>query len=192
MQQGGWRPGIFAETIAGSTVGLIGLGHVGRAVVARLKGWGVTVQAHDPYCAPPPAEVQLTDLRTLLKTSDIISLHATPSAENRHMIDEAAFDLMKPTAILINTARAWLVDTHALVKALRSKRVAGAAIDVYDQEPPAADSELLRQENLVVTPHTAAWTWKGLQNIAWHAARNLSAMMLGDGQADLVDVKRRS
>jgi D-3-phosphoglycerate dehydrogenase len=108
------------------------------------------------------------------------------------MIDEAAFDLMKPTAILINTARAWLVDTHALVKALRSKRVAGAAIDVYDQEPPAADSELLRQENLVVTPHTAAWTWKGLQNIAWHAARNLSAMMLGDGQADLVDVKRRS
>jgi len=192
MQQGGWRPGIFAETVAGSTVGLIGLGHVGRAVVGRLKGWGVKIQAHDPHCAPAPSEVQSTDLHTLLKTSDIISLHAAPSAENRHMIDEAAFDLMKPTAILINTARASLVDTRALIRALKSKRIAGAAVDVYDQEPPKADSELFRQENLVVTPHTAAWTWQGVQNIAWHAARNLSAMMLGDGHADLVNLKERS
>ena len=192
MQQGGWRPGIFAETVAGSTVGLIGLGHVGRAVVERLKGWGVKIQAHDPNCAPAPAEVQLTDLHTLLKTSDIISLHATPSAENRHMIDEAAFDLMKPTAILINTARASLVDTSALIKALKSKKIAGAAVDVYDQEPPEAASKLFRQENLVVTPHTAAWTSKGVQNIAWHAARNLAAMMLGDGRADLVNLKAPS
>jgi D-3-phosphoglycerate dehydrogenase len=192
MQQGGWRPGIFAETVAGSTVGLIGLGHVGRAVVARLQGWGIKIQAHDPHCAPAPAKVQLTDLRTLLRTSDIISLHATPSAENRHMIDEAAFDLMKPTAILINTARAGLVDTRALINALKSKRIAGAAVDVYDQEPPEADSELFRQENLVVTPHTAAWTWHGVQNIAWHAARNLSAMMLSDGHADLVNLKAQS
>jgi D-3-phosphoglycerate dehydrogenase / 2-oxoglutarate reductase len=192
MQQGGWRPGIFAETVAGSTVGLIGLGHVGRAVVERLKGWGVKIQAHDPNCAPAPAEVQLTDLHTLLKTSDIVSLHATPSAENRHMIDEAAFALMKPTAILINTARASLVDTSALIQALKSKKIAGAAVDVYDQEPPEAANKLFRQENLVVTPHTAAWTWKGVQNIAWHAARNLAAMMLGDGRADLVNLKAPS
>ena len=189
MQKGGWRPGIFAETVAGSTVGLIGLGHVGRAVAARLQGWGVRIQAHDPYCAPAPAEVQLTDLRTLLTTSDIVSLHATPMAENRHMIDEAAFDLMKPTAIFINTARASLVDTSALIKALKSQRIAGAAVDVYDQEPPDPGNELFRQENLVLTPHTAAWTWKGVQNIAWHAARNLAAMMLGDGRADLVKLK---
>ena len=144
MQQGGWRPGIFAETVAGSTVGLIGLGHVGRAVVGRLKGWGVKIQAHDPHCAPAPSEVQS------------------------------------------------LVDTRALIRALKSKRIAGAAVDVYDQEPPKADSELFRQENLVVTPHTAAWTWQGVQNIAWHAARNLSAMMLGDGHADLVNLQARS
>jgi len=192
MQQGGWRPGIFADTVAGSAVGLIGLGHVARAVVERLKGWGVKIQAYDPYLAAAPAEVQPTDLHTLLKTSDIVSLHATPSVENRHMIDEAAFDLMKPTAILINTARASLVDTHALIKALKSKRIAGAAVDVYDEEPPGANDELFRQENLVVTPHTAAWSWKGVQNIAWHAARNLSAMMLGDGHADLVSLKARS
>jgi D-3-phosphoglycerate dehydrogenase len=192
MQQGGWRPGIFADTVAGSTVGLIGLGHVGRAVVERLKGWGVKIQAHDPNCAPAPAEVQLTDLHTLLKTSDIVSLHATPSVENRHMIDEAAFELMKPTAILINTARASLVDTNALIKALQSKKIAGAAVDVYDQEPPEAASKLFRQENLVVTPHTAAWSLKGVQNIAWHAARNLAAMMLGDGRADLVNLKAPS
>jgi D-3-phosphoglycerate dehydrogenase len=157
-----------------------------------LQGWGVRIQAHDPNCAPAPAEVQLTDLRTLLKTSDIVSLHATPSAENRHMIDEAAFALMKPTAILINTARASLVDTSALIQALKSKKIAGAAVDVYDQEPPEAANKLFRQENLVVTPHTAAWTWKGVQNIAWHAARNLAAMMLGDGRADLVNLKAPS
>jgi D-3-phosphoglycerate dehydrogenase len=192
MQQGGWRPGIFAETVAGSTVGLIGLGHVGRAVVTLLKGWGVTIQAYDPHIGAVPAEVRPVDLHTLLKSSDIISLHAAPSAENRHMIDATAFDLMKPTAILINTARASLVDTRALIEALKSKRIAGAGVDVYDQEPPEADSELFRQENLVVTPHTAAWTWQGVQNIAWHAARNLSAMMLGDGHADLVNLKERS
>jgi len=192
LQQGGWRPGIFAETVAGSTVGLIGLGHVGCAVVARLQGWGVKIQAHDPYVTLAPAEVQLTDLRTLLKTSDIVSLHATPSAENHHMVDEAAFDLMKATAILINTARASLIDTRALITALKSKRIAGAAVDVYDQEPPDADSELFRQDNLVVTPHTAAWTWNGVQNIAWHAARNLSAMLLGDGRADLVNLRAQS
>jgi D-3-phosphoglycerate dehydrogenase len=186
MQKGGWRPGIFADTVAGSTVGLIGLGHVARAVALRLQGWGVRIQAYDPHVALAPAHVQATDLHTLLKTSDIVSLHATPTAENRHMIDEAAFDLMKPTAILINTARASLVDTGALIKALKSKRIAGAAVDVYDQEPPEADSELFRQENLVVTPHAAAWTFKGVQNIAWHAARNLAAMMLGEGHANLV------
>jgi D-3-phosphoglycerate dehydrogenase / 2-oxoglutarate reductase len=192
MQQGGWRPGIFAETVAGSVVGLIGLGHVGRCVVERLQGWGVRIQAHDPYLAAAPANVQPVDLTTLLKTSDIVSLHATPSAENRHMIGDSAFDLMKPTAILINTARASLVDTQALIKALKSKRIAGAAVDVYDQEPPEADDELFRQDNLVVTPHTAAWSWKGVQNIAWHAARNLSAMMLADGHADLVNIKAQS
>jgi D-3-phosphoglycerate dehydrogenase len=192
MQKGGWRPGIFAETVAGSTVGLVGLGHVGCAVAARLQGWGVKIQAYDPYAAEVPAQVQTTDLATLLKTSDIVSLHATPTAENRHMIDAAAFDLMKPTAILINTARASLVDTRALIKALKSKRIAGAAVDVYDQEPPDADSELFRQENLVVTPHTAAWTLQGVQNIAWHAARNLAAMMLGDGHADLVNLKAQA
>jgi D-3-phosphoglycerate dehydrogenase len=191
MQQGGWRPGIFADTLAGATVGLIGLGHVGRAVAARLQGWGVRILAHDPYCAPAPTEVQLTDLHTLLNTCDIVSLHATPSSENHHMIDAAMIDLMKPTAILINTARAWLVDTPALVQALKSRRIAGAAVDVYDQEPPPPESELFRQENLVVTPHTAAWTWQGLQNIAWHGARNLAAMMLGVGRADIVDLKAR-
>lgn len=190
MREGGWRPGVFGETLAGSTVGLIGLGHIGRAVAQRLAGWGVSIKGFDPYCQTPIPGVDRTELRTLLSEADIISLHASSSAANQHLIDRAAFDLMKPHAILINTARASLVDTRALLHALTTRRIAGAAIDVYDDEPPSTDGELFRQENVIVTPHTAAWTWRGLQNIGWRAARNLHAMLFGEGAADIVNHRR--
>jgi D-3-phosphoglycerate dehydrogenase len=187
MRNGGWRPGFFSETVAGSTIGLIGLGHIGTAVANRLMGWNVTILAFDPHCGSTPAHVELTDLHTLLRNADIISLHAAPTDENRHMIDRAAFEQMKPNALLINTARASLVDTRALVAALRSRTIAGAAVDVYDEEPPASDSELFQLDDVVVSPHAAAWTWKGVRNIGWHGARNLSAMLLGEGRADIVN-----
>lgn len=187
MRRGGWRPGVFAETLAGSTVGLIGLGHIGCAVAQRLAGWGVNIKGFDPYYQAQIPGVGRTDLRTLLSEADIISLHASPSPANRHIIDRSAFELMKPYSILINTARASLVDTRALLDALTSRRIAGAAIDVYEDEPPPIDAELFRQENVIVTPHTAAWTWRGLQNIGWHAARNLHSMFFGDGAADIVN-----
>lgn len=190
MREGGWRPGVFAETLAGSTIGLIGLGHIGRAVAQRLAGWRVSIKGFDPYCQTPPLGVELTDLRTLLSEADVVSLHASPSAANRHLIDRSAFDLMKPHAILINTARASLVDARSFVDALTSRRIAGAAIDVYDDEPPPTDGELFRQANVIVTPHTAAWTWRGLQNIGWHAARNVYAMFFGEGTADIVNPER--
>jgi D-3-phosphoglycerate dehydrogenase len=187
MREGGWRPGVFAETLAGSTVGLIGLGQIGCAVAQRLAGWGVSIKGFDPYSQALIPGVDRTDLRSLLSDADIISLHASPSPASRHMIDRSAFDLMKPHAILINTARASLIDTNSLLEALASRRIAGAAIDVYDDEPPPTDGELFRQENVIVTPHTAAWTWRGLQNIGWHAARNLHAMFFGRSTADIVN-----
>lgn len=190
LREGGWRPGVFAETLAGSTVGLVGLGHIGRAVAQRLAGWHVNIKGCDPHCLAPIPGVELTDLRTLLGASDVVSLHASPSAANRHLIGRSAFESMKPHAVLINTARASLVDTQALIDALTSRRIAGAAIDVYDDEPPPTDGELFRQENVIVTPHTAAWTWRGLQNIGWHAAHNLCAMFFGEGTADIVNLRR--
>lgn len=187
MQEGGWRPGFFAQSLAGATVGLIGLGQIGRAVAQRLDGWGVELKGFDPYCVSPPANVEMTELNILLKNADVISLHANPTAENHHLIDAAAFGVMKPNALLINTARASLVDTPALLHALENGIIGGAAVDVYDVEPPPPDSALFLLDNVIVSPHAAAWTWQGLQNIGWHAARNLSAMLLGDGHASLVN-----
>jgi D-3-phosphoglycerate dehydrogenase len=187
LQHGGWRPGRFAGSLAGCTVGLIGLGYIGSAVARRLVGWDVTVLAHDPASPLPAHDVILTGLDTLLRTSDIVSLHANPTARNHHLIDAAAFKQMKPSAILLNTARASLVDTQALIHALQHKIIAGCALDVYEVEPPLANDPLFRLPNVLVTPHTAAWTRAGLENLGWHAARNLWAMMSGEGDADLVN-----
>ena len=94
---------------------------------------------------------------------------------------------MKPGALLINTARAWLVDTNALLQVLKSGRLGGAALDVYDLEPPDPNEPLFRQDHVIVTPHTAAWTRKGLEALGWHGARNLCAMLCGEGHADIVN-----
>jgi D-3-phosphoglycerate dehydrogenase len=187
MQRGGWRPGFFADTLAGNTIGLVGLGKIARAVVQRLTHWEVKILAFDPGPAPAPGEVEQTSLSDLLRRSDIVSLHATPTSQNRHLINQAAFELMKPGALLINTARAWLVDTNALLQVLKSGRLGGAALDVYDLEPPDPNDPLFRQDHVIVTPHTAAWTRKGLEALGWHGARNLCAMLCGEGHADIVN-----
>ena len=187
MAAGGWRPGPFAGSLAGCTIGLVGLGHIGRAVARRLAGWNVKLLGFDPRPGEPEGDLIQTDLTRLLRESDIISLHASPSAGNRHMIDQDAIAKMQPSSILVNTARASLVDTHALCMALKTGRLAGAAVDVYDVEPPDPRAELFTLPNVIATPHAAAWTRKGVQNIGWHAARNLLAMISGRGHADLVN-----
>ncbi|HEY6456520.1 MAG TPA: NAD(P)-dependent oxidoreductase [Steroidobacteraceae bacterium] len=187
MRAGGWRPGPFAQSMAGDTIGLIGLGHIGRAVARRLSGWDVNILGFDPAIRSAVPDVTLTDLTSLLEASDIVSLHANPTSSNRHLIDAKAIGLMKSSSLLINTARASLIDTEALVQALDSGRIAGAAIDVYDEEPPDPAAALFRLRNLLATPHTAAWTRGGLENIGWHAARNLVAMLTGKGHADIVN-----
>jgi D-3-phosphoglycerate dehydrogenase / 2-oxoglutarate reductase len=187
MRSGGWRPGPFAASLAGSKVGLIGLGHIGRAVARRFAGWNVQVLGSDPYYREPLQDVTITDLDTLLRESDVISVHASPTPENHHLIDEKALSKMKRHCIVINTARASLVDTEALCRAVESGRIAGAGVDVFDEEPPDVSSRLFQIPNIVVTPHAAAWTRTGLENIGWHAARNLVAMITGQGPADLVN-----
>jgi D-3-phosphoglycerate dehydrogenase len=191
MRSGGWRPGFFAELLFDNTVGLIGLGRIGREVASRLAGWGVKILAYDPYVTNTPQGVTSTDLRTLLAEADVVSLHATPSSENHHLIDAAAFARMKPGAILINVGRASLVDTAALTEALASGRIAGAAVDVYDVEPPNPADPLFGCPNALFTPHAASWTRSGVEKTGWRAARNLWAMLSGEGQADIVNPAAR-
>jgi len=180
MQAGGWRPGYFSDVLVGSKVGLIGLGRIAREVVKRLAGWDVIIQAYDPYVTDPPPGVTMTDLPKLLAESDVVSLHAAPSGDNKHIINAAALSAMKPTAILINVGRAWLVDAAALRDALMNEQIAGAAVDVFDVEPPDPEDPLFKCHNAMFSPHAAAWTRSGLEHTGWNGARNLWAMMSGE------------
>lgn len=191
MRGGGWRGTVFASSMKGSTVGIVGLGRIGRGVAERLASWDVRILAYDPRVNEVPRGVTPTDLSTLLRESDIVTLHATPTTENRHLIDGSAFGLMKSTAILINTGRGWLVDYDALRESLAAGRIAGAALDVYDREPPDPGDILFTLPNVVCTPHVAAWTLAGIDNIGWHGARNLWAMISGEGHADIVNPEAR-
>lgn len=187
MAEGGWRGDIFASSIAGSTVGIVGLGRIGRGVASRLAGWDVEILGHDPVPDLDVPGVTRCGLEELLGRADIVTLHAAPSPDNRKMIDRRALSLMKPNALLINTGRAWLVDYPALRDALREGRIAGAGLDVFETEPPDPTDPLFAMPNVVVTPHSATWTIDGLRNMGWRGARNLWAMISGEGQADIVN-----
>ena len=191
MREGGWRGLTHSAILRGATVGVIGLGRIGRGVVQRLSGWETTILGYDPYLTEAPPGVTLTPLADLIARSDFITLHAAPGADNRHMLGRAAFAAMKPNAYLINTGRGSLIDYAALREALETRRIAGAALDVFDQEPPRPDDPLFGYPNVICTPHVAAWTKEGTEGIGWHAARNLWAMISGDGHADIVNPEAR-
>ena len=192
MQQGGWRGLVHATSMLGATVGIVGFGRIGRGVAERLAGWGVTILAYDPYANVTVPGVKMVDLPTLLESADIVTLHAGPTAENRHLIDGKALARMKSGAILVNTGRGWLVDYAALRSALADGVIAGAALDVFDREPPDTADPLFTMPNVIATPHVAAWTYDGIQNVGWHGARNLWAMISGEGHADVVNPEARA
>jgi D-3-phosphoglycerate dehydrogenase / 2-oxoglutarate reductase len=191
MGKGGWRGTVFSSSMLGATVGIVGFGRIGRGVADRLVGWGVRILAYDPFVLTAPAGVTLTDLPTLLAACDVVTLHATPTAQNRHLIDQRALALMKPTAILVNTGRGSLVDYAALRQALASGAIGGVALDVYEREPPDPADPLFTASNVICTPHVASWTWDAVQNVGWHGARNLWAMISGEGEADIVNPEAR-
>jgi D-3-phosphoglycerate dehydrogenase / 2-oxoglutarate reductase len=142
--------------LCASTVGLVGLGAVGARVAQLAKAFGSRVLAYDPYVAPDAApDAELVNLPYLLASSDIVSLHARLTESTRKMIDAKVFATMKPGAYFINTARGELVDYDALRSALANGRLRGAALDVFDPEPPEPDDPLLRRANVIATPHLA-------------------------------------
>ena len=137
----------------GRTVGLIGYGEIGRLVAKKLSGFDMNIIVYDPFYKGN--DVKLVDLDTLMRESDFVSIHARLTDENVHMIGEKELSLMKASAYLINTSRSALVDETALYKALKNKDIAGAAIDVFDKEPPGKDYPIVTLENVTVTPHMA-------------------------------------
>jgi phosphoglycerate dehydrogenase-like enzyme len=138
------------------TVGIIGLGAVGQQVAARVRPFGAHIVAYDPYLSPDAfaeAGARSVDLPSLLRESDFVTLHAKVTPETEGMLGAEQFALMKPTAYFLNLARAAMTDENALVQALREQRIAGAALDVFKEEPPPADHPLLQLENVIALPH---------------------------------------
>ena len=148
------------------TFGIIGLGRSGIEVARRLEPWGVGLLACDPYADPLRAtqlNVRLVDLPTLLRESDVVSLHATVTPDSRHLINEQALALMKPGAVLVNTARGALVDESALAMALNSGRLGAAALDSFEEEPLPADHifRAVDPARLILTPHNVCQSQDG-------------------------------
>jgi D-3-phosphoglycerate dehydrogenase len=165
----------------GKTLGLIGYGRIGRGVAKRALGFDMYILVYDPYIQPDQvgySEVKLTSFEEVIRSADFVSLHAALTSETRAMIGEPQLAAMKPSAYLVNTARGGLVDEVALLQALRDKVIAGAALDVFVDEPPLG-SPLLQLENVVVTPHIGAHTQEAIERMGVMAAQNVVLTLQG-------------
>jgi D-3-phosphoglycerate dehydrogenase len=159
--KGGWRILGFGVELWKKTLGIIGFGKIGREVAKRMKAFEMDILVYDPYVGKEDIEKmggKKVDFKTLLKESDIVTIHSPLTKETEGLIGEEELGLMKQTATLINTARGELVDEEALYKALSERRISCAGLDVYRQEPINKDNPLLTLDNVVLTPHMAVQT----------------------------------
>ncbi|MBW2429907.1 MAG: hydroxyacid dehydrogenase [Deltaproteobacteria bacterium] len=163
--------------VNGKTIGLLGFGRIGCEIGKICRQiFDMQVIAYDPYLTDEKKKechgwASMVELDELFSESDVISIHVPLTDQTRHLVDEAGFSLMKPDAILINASRGGVVNEAALVKALQNNKIAGAGLDVFSEEPVPADNPLLKLENVILTPHTAALTREGVTRMATEAAK---------------------
>jgi phosphoglycerate dehydrogenase-like enzyme len=188
VSAGRWRgngPAPRMYEMFGKTLGIVGLGTIGKKVARIAKAFGMRVQYFDIARLSEDAEdtlggVRFRLLNELLRTSDIVSLHVPLNDSTRHMIGAGELALMKPEAILINTSRGPVVDEPALYRALNDNKLFGAGLDVFDQEPPPADNPLLKLDNVVLTAHFAGPTWDNHVNRFRNAFDNVQRVHRGE------------
>jgi glyoxylate reductase len=187
VRQGIWRPWgpdvLTGVDLYGATLGIIGFGRIGQAVARRAKGFGMQVLFNDPNCAPEAGTdtvARCVSQEELLASSDFVSLHVYLSKETYHLIGRKQLAKMKPSAILVNTARGPVVDPEALNWALRNRVIAGAALDVTEPEPIPTDSPLLELKNIIITPHIASASKATRLRMAEMAVENLLAGLRGE------------
>ena len=177
VRDGSWKKkDLMGTELSQKTLGVIGLGRIGRVVAQRARGLDMNVIAHDPYMSgPSPVEgVELLELDDLLGRSDFVTLHVPLNEATHHLISRQRINLMKPGARLINAARGGLVDEEALAEALDSGRLRGAALDVFEREPPPRDHPLLGRDDVIATPHLGASSDEAQRQVASDIARQIS------------------
>ncbi|MDT0528950.1 hydroxyacid dehydrogenase [Micromonospora sp. DSM 115977] len=167
--------GLTGTMLAGRTLGLVGLGAIGRGVATRARGLGMNVIGYDVATATPPPGVRLVALDELLCEADVVSLHVPQTPQTTGLVDAAALARMRPDALLVNTARAGVVDSGAVLAALDAGRLRGYAVDVFAPEPPRPDDPLLHHPRVFATPHMAAMTRDALDAMAVAVARSVIA-----------------
>jgi len=173
---------VWARMLRGRTVGLVGLGRIARGVVERLSGFGVNLVACDPFVGrdQAPEGVKMTDLDTLLRSSDIVAMLVSITPESRGMLGERELALMKPSAYLVNTSRGEAIDEAALYRALKEKRIAGAALDSFAVEPLPDDSPLRQLDNVILTPHRVGHTQDAFASFPPAAVENITRILRGE------------
>ena len=170
VRAGTWARTILPRPLRGRTIGVVGFGRIGKSVAVRAVGFGMNVLAHDPVLTFASNGVRKVEFDELLAESDFVSLHLPMTEATRGLFNRDVFARMKPGAILINTSRGQLVNEPDLIEALRSGRLGGAGLDVFDREPPPADHPLWALPNVVLSPHMAGIDTLAMQEMATMAA----------------------
>jgi D-3-phosphoglycerate dehydrogenase len=182
LKDGAWKRQDFVGVeVRNKTLGILGLGNVGSEVARRVQGFHMRVLGYDPYVSPEYARnlrVELVPLEQIFREADFITLHLPLTPQSKNMIGAKELSMMKPTVRIINCARGGLIDEQALEQALQEGRIAGAALDVFAQEPPK-DSPLLKNEKVIVTPHLGASTQEAQANVAIDAAEQIVSVLNG-------------
>jgi glyoxylate reductase len=171
-----WSPSVLLGLdVAGATLGIVGFGRIGQAVAKRATGFDMRVLYYDPNASNPTQDQPTisTDLETLIRESDFISLHVPLNSETHQLVDASFLAKMKPNAVLVNTSRGGIVDQGALYQALKERRIFAAALDVTDPEPLPLDNPLLELDNCIVLPHIASATFQARDMMAFLSAKNL-------------------
>jgi phosphoglycerate dehydrogenase-like enzyme len=184
------RAAFMGRGLVGRTLGSVGLGNIAQEMFRLAAPFGMRFIAHDPMpdaAAARALGVQLVPLDEVFRHADVVTVNCPLNPATRHLVDARRIALMQPSAFLINTARGAIVDQAALVEALAGRRIAGAGLDVFDPEPPAADDPLLGLDNVVLAPHALSWTDQGFAAIGASAIAAVRATLRGLRPAHLVD-----
>ena len=182
LKSGRWdRKKFVGVELQGKTLGIVGLGRIGRVVAARARAMGMLIVAYDPFIAPEQArdlEIELAPLDDVYTRADFLTVHTPLTPETRGLVDREALSKMKKGARIINCARGGLVDEDALYEAITSGAIAGAALDVFSEEPPPADHKLLQLDQVIVTPHLGASTKEAQEGVAFTVAEQMRDYLL--------------